>query len=91
MNKALKLMRKYHRMNQKDLALKLKISAAHLCEIEKGKKNVTIEMLHKYSDIFGMPASSLMYIVEQEGKEKQSNPITAKALNFLEWLEVSTK
>lgn len=71
----------------------LGISPSHLNEIETGKKQVTMEVLEKYAAYFRVPASSLLYFAEHQGKtgEKRTNPIAAKALKMLDWVETITK
>ena len=62
-NDALRLVRVFHDMSQTDLAGKLKISKSYLSEIEKGeKKKVTLELLERYSEVFNIPMSSLMFL-----------------------------
>ena len=92
-NDALKLVRVYHNLKQKDLADALKLSPSYLNEIESGKKQVTLEVLEKYSKFFKIPTSSLLYFAERKGKhgEKGSvNPIATKAIKMLEWIDSIT-
>ena len=64
-HEALRLVRVFHDMNQTTLAERLQISKSYLSEIESGKKQVTLELLQKYADTFGMPLSSLLFFAEQ--------------------------
>lgn len=92
-NDALRLVRVFHDMSQTALADKLKISKSYLSEIEKGeKKKVTLELLERYSEVFKMPVSSLMFFAEQVGddrSEKVRTAVAGKVLKMLEW--ISTK
>ncbi|MCZ7597545.1 MAG: helix-turn-helix domain-containing protein [Gammaproteobacteria bacterium] len=45
---ALRLVRDYHRLDQRELAGKLGISPSYLSELEKGKKKPSLELLEKY-------------------------------------------
>ena len=93
-NEALRLVRVFHNLKQKDLADVLKLSASYLNEIESGKKQVTMEVLQKYSDYFKIPASSLLYFAEQKNKhsgESVANPIATKAIKMLDWIETITR
>jgi len=93
-NEALKLARVFHNLKQKDLAEALDLSPSYLNEIESGKKQVTIEILQKYSDYFRIPTSSLLYFAEQKsrsGKKLSANPIAAKALKMLDWVDTITR
>ena len=62
--KALKLIRKYYNFQQNDLASKLGISRSYLSELESGKKEVSLDLLRKYSEFFKLPVSSLMLFSE---------------------------
>lgn len=93
-NEALKLVRVYHNMKQKDLADALGLSPSYVNEIESGKKQVTIDVLEKYSQYFKMPTSSLLYFAEQKGRQGENprvNPIAAKAMKMLDWIETITR
>jgi len=71
-NEALRLVRIFHDMNQTELAEKLKISRSYLSELESGKKNISIDVLNKYSTIFDIPASSLLLFSENLENNKLS-------------------
>jgi transcriptional regulator with XRE-family HTH domain len=93
-NEALRLVRLFHNVKQRDLADALGLSPSHLSEIESGKKQVTMEILQKYADYFNVPASSLLYFAEHKnnrGEKQISNPIATKALKMLDWIETITR
>jgi len=93
-NEALRLARIFHNLKQKELAEALNLSPSYLNEIESGKKQVTMETLQKYSDHFKIPVSSLLYFAEQRkrsGTKRSANPIAAKALKMLDWIETITR
>lgn len=93
-NQALKLARVYHNLKQKELAEALDLSPSYLNEIESGKKQVTMEILDKYSKFFRLPTSSLLYFAEQQsrgGARPDGNPISAKAIKMLDWLDTITR
>lgn len=76
---ALKLIRQFHNIKQGQLATDLGISNSYLSEIESGKKEVTIELLNKYSKHFNIPMSSLMLFSEN----LEDNSISGRfRLNF---------
>jgi len=88
-HEALRLVRVFHDMNQTTLAERLQISKSYLSEIESGKKQVPLELLQKYADIFGMPLSSLLFFAEQvEGgaRERLRSSIASKAIKMLNWM-----
>jgi len=93
-NEALKLVRVYHNLNQKKLADALELSPSYLNEIESGKKQVTMDVLEKYSHYFKIPTSSLLYFAEQKSRHdghRRVNPIAAKAIKMLDWIETITR
>jgi transcriptional regulator with XRE-family HTH domain len=93
-NEALRLVRVFHNVKQKDLADALGLSPSHLSEIESGKKQVTMEILERYAHYFKIPASSLLYFAEHKnshGGKHPPNPIAAKALKMLDWVETITR
>ena len=77
--KALKLIRQYNKIKQKDMAFLLDISPSHLSEI-----------LDKYSSIFELKTSQILLFSEQLENEKPfSKAIRAfvadKILRIMEW------
>ena len=93
-NDALKLVRVYHNLKQKQLAKALELSPSHLNEIESGKKQVTMDVLEKYSKVFKIPTSSLLYFAERKGQHGEKgvvNPIAAKAIKMLDWVDTITR
>ncbi|OBT09909.1 transcriptional regulator [Shewanella sp. UCD-FRSSP16_17] len=89
-NKALKIIRQFHERKQTDLAKELGISKSYLSEIESGKKPITFELLNKYSDIFDIPVSSLVFFSENIGKSNLSSAkfkkvVASKIINVMEW------
>lgn len=77
-------------MNQTELASKLQISNSYLSELETGKKQVSIELLKKYADIFDIPPSSLLMfseIIENETfPEVARVKIANKMIKIMNWL-----
>lgn len=90
LNEALRLVRVYHDMSKSDLARELGISRSMITEIESGRKSVTLDTLHKYSEYFEIPASSLMLFAErtQESNftDRAQSFVAEKALKMLEWM-----
>lgn len=89
-NEALKQVRLFHRLRQNELAEQLGISTSYLSEIESGKKPASLELLGKYSDIFSIPASSLMLFSESLNSDAPSDKFrlkfTKKILKIMEWI-----
>jgi len=93
-NDALKLVRVYHNLKQKQLAEALQLSPSYLNEIESGKKQVTMDVLEKYAKFFKIPSSSLLYFAEHKGRhgeKSEVNPIAAKAIKMLDWFDTITR
>jgi transcriptional regulator with XRE-family HTH domain len=90
LNRALRLMRVFYDMTQKELAEKLEISNSHLSEIESGKKQPSIGLLERYSKVFDIPTSSILFfsenLEESTGKQKAKEFISSKVLNLLEFI-----
>ncbi|MBD1903867.1 helix-turn-helix domain-containing protein [Trichocoleus sp. DQ-A3] len=90
LNEALRLMRVFHDLSQKELAEKLGISKSYLSEIESGKKNPTLALLNNYSGLFDVPVSSIMFFGESLNKdiptEKLRTFVSAKVLAILKFI-----
>ncbi|MEZ9980061.1 helix-turn-helix transcriptional regulator [Vibrio cyclitrophicus] len=88
--KALRLIRQYHEENQLELSNALGITKDKLAAIETGKEVVTKDLLVKYSSIYDIPVSSLVFFSESLSKngkfsDKIRSKLAGKALNILEW------
>ncbi|MDF5722120.1 MAG: helix-turn-helix transcriptional regulator [Rhizonema sp. PD37] len=90
LNEALRLMRVFHDLSQKELAEKLKISKSYLSEIESGKKTPTLDLLNRYSEFFDIPVSSIMFFSESLSKdvktEKLRTFVSSKILAILNFI-----
>ena len=90
-NKALKLIRQFHKVKQSELADKFLMSKSYLSEIESGKKTVSLELLEKYSTEFDIPVSSLVFFSESLSEKKRISEkfravFSGKILDIMEWL-----
>ncbi len=93
-NRALRLLRVYHNLKQKDLAARLGISSSHLSEIESGAKGVTYEMLENYAKVLNIPVSTITMFADASGSKDTKSVVTRvsdKALRLLEWLDTISK
>ena len=92
-SRALRLVRIFHRLKQTDLSGKLDISNSYLSEIESGIKCPSVELLEKYSKIFGIPVSTLLLFSERLDEKKFSERVRVQAgdkiLRMLEWVAES--
>lgn len=90
-HRMLRLVRQFHNLTQTELADKIGISKSYLCELEAGKKVVSIEILNKYSEVFDVPVSSLVFFSENMSKkeklhEKFRTIFSEKIMNIMEWI-----
>jgi len=95
LNRALKLLRLFHELNQHHLAQKLDISRSYLSEIESGKKQPTLELLDRYAVVFHIPTPTLLLFSEALQANRLSERIrlkgAGKVLRILEWLAAREK
>jgi DNA-binding XRE family transcriptional regulator len=66
------ILRIYYKMNQSTLAADFGISKSYLCEIEVGKKKVTLDLLNQYSSRFDVPLSALFLFSEEIDRSRLS-------------------
>lgn len=82
-NTILKALRKFNRMTQKEVSEKLEISRAYLCEIERGKKKPTLELIYKYSEIFDIKPHLILQFAEDKNKTPKLTKFVARFLGYL--------
>jgi transcriptional regulator with XRE-family HTH domain len=94
---ALRLLRRYHGLTQKDLAGHLGISNNYLSEIETGTKKdtITVDLLNKYAKVFDIPVSSLLLFSEHLDPTKRGERLrvqaASKVLKVLSWIDEQEK
>ena len=88
LNEALRMIRVFHDRPQNELAAKLGIAPSYLSEIERGKKQPTLQLLSAYAAEFEMPMSSIMFFAEHmgEGADTARTRISRKALALLNFI-----
>lgn len=91
LNKALKTLRQFEGITQTELAQELNVSVSHISEIETGKNTITLEMLNRYANYFGVPVSHLMLFSEQIENEslrseKVRKFIAKNLLKVMDWI-----
>lgn len=95
---ALRLIRVFHDMKQQELAEKLNVSKSYLSEIESGKKNPSMDIVERYSSVFSIPPSSIMFFAENVNadgthsvKDKGKMVIADKIIQFLKFIESNAR
>lgn len=64
-NDALRLLRLYLGLSQKQIAQNLEISQSMISEIESGSKSVSMEILERYSKNLNVRMSQLLFFAEE--------------------------
>ena len=94
LGEALRLIRVYHDLKQKQVAELLDVSTSYLSEIEKGRKTPTLDIVQRYSDKFGIPVSSIMFFAESvEGGtfDRARSIVAGKMIGLMQFLEARSE
>ena len=90
LNDALRLLRLYLGLSQKELASELEVSQSMISEVENGVKAVSMELLERYSTKLDVRMSQLLFFAEElDGepiKTKGKLIIASRVLGLLEKL-----
>jgi len=90
LNNALRMIRIFHDVSQKDMATRLQIAPSYLSEIESGKKDATLPLLSKYSEEFRIPMSSILFFSEHMDDGGPPNAlkkaVSSKVLKLLDFI-----
>ena len=73
-NDALRLLRLYLGLSQKEIASELELSQSMISELESGTKSVSMEVLEKYSTNLNIRMSQLLFFAE----ELEGEPVKTK-------------
>lgn len=65
LGRALESIRKSEELSQDECATKLGVSKSHLCDVEKGRKTVSLERAAKWARTLGYPESVLVRLAIQ--------------------------
>ena len=69
-------------ISQTDLAKKLKISRAHLCDIEKGRRFVTAEKAAKFAKVLGYSINQFVACVLEEQLRRMGLKLKVEVQDF---------
>lgn len=87
-NDALRLLRLYLGLSQKELATELEVSQSMVSEVETGTKAVSMELLERYSQKFDVRMSQLLFFAEElEGQPIKTRGKLIVASGVLSLLE----
>lgn len=94
LSEALRLIRVFHDLKQQEIADRLRLSKSYVSELESGKKAPSLDVIQRYSDEFGIPASSILFFsenLEDPSRAKRAKTaIAGKVLQFLQLVEAKT-
>jgi len=98
LSEALRLLRVFHDLKQKELADKLEMSKSYISEIESGNRTPSLDVVERYSALFKIPVSSILFFseqietIQQKGAiPKVRQAIASKIINFLQLVEDRTE
>lgn len=89
-NETLRLLRTFYGYKSIELSKKIGISQSYLSEIESGKKTPSLEILKKYSEIFKIKVSTLLFFSEEFEKDEKAsikNNVSKKMIKLLQLIE----
>ena len=93
-SEALRLIRVFHDMKQNEAAEALGLSKSYVSELENGHKAPSMEVIEKYSEVFSIPPSSILFFSESIGRDNADqsikNAIADKVISFLKLIESRT-
>lgn len=70
-------------MSTKEVADKMGVRISYVCDIESGRKNVTMNTLQKFSNIYNIPVSTILLFDELQTKNNLTRIETLK--NIVEY------
>lgn len=70
-------------MSTKEVADKMGVRISYVCDIESGRKNVTMNTLQKFSSIYNIPVSTILLFDELQTKNHLTRIETLK--NIVEY------
>ena len=90
LGRALKQLRLFHRVSQKDLADRLGISNAYLSQIEnEQKKNISMDLIDKYAEAFNLEPHHIVRFSDELSSRngiRRNSDAAEKVLKILEWI-----
>lgn len=91
LGEALRLIRVYHDLKQKQAAERIGVSTSYISEVERGTKTPTLDVIERYSKAFDIPVSSIMFFsesLERGGRVDAARSFVAgKVIALMQFLE----
>ena len=86
LNRALKTIRLFHRYSRPKLAEALGTERSVISAIELGKRNVTVDWVEKYANVFNIPQADIFLLAEAYDRRIYRRSPTDKILALFEWM-----
>jgi len=64
LGKAIRMLRLYHGMRQREVCAKTDISTSHMSEMERDAKRPTVDGMYRIAEVYGLPGSALIHLAE---------------------------
>lgn len=81
MSKILKHIRIINNVTQVEIAKYFDINKSSICEIESGKRSLTLQIIERYSKFFKIPNWFILFLIEQFETNKENFTIKIKFNN----------
>lgn len=79
----LKELRIFNRMTQEEISNKFETSRSYICQVEKGINKPTLELIDKYSRLFGIRKSFILQLAEDKNKTPKLGKFEVRFLEYL--------
>jgi transcriptional regulator with XRE-family HTH domain len=70
-------------MTQEEISNKFETSRSYICQVEKGINKPTLELIDKYSRLFGIRKSFILQLAEDKNKAPKLTKFEARFLEYL--------
>lgn len=88
-DEAFRYIRLYNKLSQIEASKKLKISKSYICQIEKGDKKPTLNLIARYAKCFKLTLVGIVFLIVNVKKQKEytlkdiNDPTVVKILNWI--------
>jgi transcriptional regulator with XRE-family HTH domain len=82
---ALRLIRVFHDMKQKQVAEQVGLSTSYVSDIEHGVRSPTVQTIERYARLFDMPVSSILFV------DRAREFVAGKVLALMRFLEAKAE